>query len=453
VNSPHPRRRAHTWAAAAAACGLHATALAPAAAYAQSVQHPDVQVLADVALAKERAVLAIAAPGGGLFAVRLSDGYVPQYLKVSADARLEWQTSQPAPAPHENPLIAMNARDGGYWVVGTAQSQELDARARTGPGWVDRLAAVQYDYLRHIDANGQPGPAQTLARTPHMHFVYCGIEVADGYVLAGANGGGPALSPQVPWIEKLDRAGRRIWEKQFASDNGQEMWGQDVLAGCSGLLPGTDGRITWATPLKTVEASPDSPDWAQVLNDRQRNHGATFVVQLAADGTELGRTRHYEVGNALLVPLGNRIMLIERIVPMLHQAPRGATPQQITQTLRELRRVQLEDLGVRLTTYEGSLQEIDSRSVRMPDFYQDLNAAYRTPEGGLLLSGCEQGFYNYLTFIDSSGQVSPRRTWSSSGPQTCARVAFAPGTSRDQVAMLSSSVPAGLHILTLRYTR
>ncbi len=437
-------------------CVLAITLLA-STAYAQALQHPDVQVLADIKPAKQaieqRVVSAIAAAAGGMFAVSLTEEHVPVYLKISSDGALEWRAPQPAPAPHESPLIAMNAGDGGYWVVGTAQSQELDVRARTGPGWVDRLAAVQYDYLRHIDVSGQPGPPMRLAPTPHMHFVYCGIEVADGYVLAGANGGGPALSPQVPWIEKVDRAGQRIWEKLFATDNGQEMWGQDVTAGCSGILSGTDGRITWATPVRTVEANPNSPEWAQALNDRQRNHAATFVVQFAADGTELARTRHYEVENALLVQLGYRTILIERISPMLHPAPRNATPDQIMQTLRELRRVQLEDLGVRLTTYDGSLREIDSSSARMPDFYEMLNAAYPTPDGGLLLSGCEQGVFNYLTFIDSGGRISPRRTWSSSGPQTCARVAFAPGRSREQVEMLSSDALSGVHIVTVRSSR
>jgi hypothetical protein len=390
---------------------------------------------------------------GGLFAVGIdNDG--PEYLKFTATGDLAWRKRPPDPAPKERPIITGRAPGGGYWVVGTAFTREPTPQESHGPGWAERIGPLIYEYIRPIDENGHASPMLKLANVPAQHGALCGTEVTGGYVLAGWTESDAQHAHQpVPWMEMIDRRGKQVWSRSFAEDQGQQIThlpGAPEDSSCAGLLWRTNGTLTWAVTVSVTPITPTGDAWVKAVENPNLNHPATFVVQVAADGSEVRRLRHDFASAAFLLPADNGLTLFERRVGPRKALPAEANLGDLMAAVAEARRAGAA-AGVRVTRFDWDLTERSGDTHALSKLMQSITSAYLTPSGGVLVSGCDQGT-NLVGYIDAKGEIGDVVRTSPQGPQQCSRVAFLQGASPQTVFLLADNDLWGTRVLTLQYS-
>jgi hypothetical protein len=123
------------------------------------------------------------------------------------------------------------------------------------------LKTVQFDYIRRFDANGVASEILPISAIGENHFFLCGASVPDGYVPTGSTSSGEQFRNQSsPWIELIDKTGKRIWERSFIDV--QDRLIKSTIGGkCGGLQITADGRISYAARVITnhiIESNPNA---------------------------------------------------------------------------------------------------------------------------------------------------------------------------------------------------
>src|SRR5258707_472502 len=172
---------------------------------------------------------AVALPGGGIFSTGIRDKEHLWSLKVASDGSLVWKTTYSNPK-EENPFVAGVLPDGSYWVAGVANTR---------------------DYVRRFDTNGVASEILPISPAGENHFFSRGIAVPEGYILTGSTKSGEQFRNQLsPWIELIDKTGKRIWERSFI-DVQDRLIKSNFDRKCGGLQVTADGRITYAASVMT----------------------------------------------------------------------------------------------------------------------------------------------------------------------------------------------------------
>jgi hypothetical protein len=425
-------------------------AVAVAGGQTGSVDVTSSTVIAKQAL-KKGVQASTATPEGGLFTAGIADDDNPEYLKISAGGTLEWRQVPADPAVHERAAITGRASRGGYWVIGTALTRNLSRQESTGPGWVERVEAVTYEYLRQIDQSGRASSTQRIARVTEAHGFSCGVEVAGGYVLAGGVDGGAQHANQwVPWMEMIDRTGKQIWSRSFAEDHGEQLALFPADRSCPGLISTAAGSVTWAVNVRVTAITPTGDAWVKAVSNPELNHPATFLVQVAPNGAETRRARHDFVSDAFLFTGNDGLILFERRVAKGRALPTNGATDNVIQASMQMVRAKAAESGARVTRLDQGLNERSGASYVSAELSHSIDAVYLTPAGGFIVSGCDQGT-NLLGYVGPAGQIGPSVKASPEGMQECSRFAFAKGQTPHSVLLLAANDLWGVRILTVQY--
>jgi hypothetical protein len=437
----------------AAACMIAFTAIAAPRANAATVTIDPSQVIVLVQSShnpsNESDTIrdAVALPGGGIFATGIRDHDHLWSLKVAADGSLAWKTIYSNPNV-ENPFVTGISPDGRYWVAGLANTRDVRKETYSSP------QSFQYEYMRRFDANGVASEIIPISPIGENHFFLCGVAVPAGYVLTGSTSSGEQFRNQLsPWIELIDKTGKRIWEHSFI-DVQDRLIKSTYDRKCGGLQVTADGRITYAARVMTnhiIESVQETNLGAQKLrvaefSPSSNGFAGTLLVQLDMHGNVISQIFRQEMVDAHLVKDKDGLVLIEHYVHQDQNPPRDML---FPSTYKWVPHV---DYGLRMTSLDGTATP--HTQAFNPDEWSSLTEdVYRTPEGGWLFASCKgnQGDA-FLQYMNSAGALSPRQMLHSNGTNPCDRLKIGPGTKPGEAVLISNNWWSGTVISRVKYS-
>jgi hypothetical protein len=395
---------------------------------------------------------AVALPGGGIFATGVRDKEHLWSLKVAADGSLAWKTIYSDPKL-ENAFVAGVLPDGGYWVAGVATAPEL-SKDTDNPHGPQRLQALQFDFLRRFDANGSASEILPVSPVGENHFLSCGVAVPEGYVLTGSTSSGEQFRNQLsPWMELIDRTGKRIWERSFI-DVQNRLIKSTYDRKCGGLQVTADGRITYAASVMTnhiiesVQETNLGVAKLRVAEFSPASNGfrGTLLVQLDMQGNVISQSFRQEMVDAHLVKGKKGLVLLEHYVHQDQNPPRDML---FPDTYKWVPGV---DYGLRMTSFDGVFTP--HTQAFTPDEWSSLTEdAYATPEGGWLFASCKgnQG-EGFLQYMNSAGVLSSRQMLHSNGVNPCDRLKIGAGTKPGEAVLITNNRWSGTLITRVEYS-
>jgi hypothetical protein len=360
-------------------------------------------------------------------------------IKVSNEGSLAWAPNYDAKRL-ENPKIARPARDGGYWVAGLAYMRDASKEA-TGPGWMNVLKSVQYEYMRRYDHAGETHELIPISPIGDNHDFECGEEVPGGYILTGWTPSGS------PWIEMIDKAGKRIWERSFPEQQDRllqnDIGGSYTPRQCMGLQIGSDGTLTWVTKVRTNYII-NTPQGRQVVR-RLNSNGfwGIFLAQLDAHGNEIRRSFRPEVMQPTLLQNHDGFVL------MLQPHHQDQHPPENARSPDGLGYLPGVDLGLAVEFLDKSLRETNSWNFKPDQRGSQVGTAFQTPEGGWLLATCDGT--SGLKYLSSKGVLSDKVSIDFDKSQQCDRVAITKGAGPGKAVILAFNERAGVRTMIANY--
>jgi hypothetical protein len=163
----------------------------------------------------------------------------------------------------------------------------------------------------------------------------------------------------------------------------------------------------------------------------------TLIVAFDLAGNELARIRHDNAIGALLVPAPSGALLFETSYkkPGLSDFP-GVVDQQ-----------------VRMFTFDPNLKELKPATLLYNSNLDVINAAYPTPDGGVLLAGCSGELATiFVRYISSNGVTSPKRAFTELGFCGGGFYKFSAGERPNEALLLVQTPNQGNRLLTLKYS-
>jgi hypothetical protein len=410
----------------------------------------------------KKASAAVGTPDGGFF---ISGGYRKDdygkgdltrlwYLKISSSASVEWERTTQSDWVNGFPESVYLQTYGGYWAVSTHYVKDWEAEFKkqraSGINWVTLLNANAYDVVLPYDGTGTAAPEIRVSEVGKSEHVSCGAEMKDGFVLTGWTIS--SASPNaIPLIEKVDRAGRLQWKREFPEHHGQSVDVSDQIGQriCGGLHLGAGGSITLVFNVRVLPITHTRDEWVKAVSSPATNHKGVLVLKLDANGKDVSQIRHDDTTDGFLLSDEKGLLLVERKAPVY--PAQGSMP--IAEALEQIKRISDTGYGVRFIRLDGSLQHVTNVSEYVPGALENLRAVYRTPEGGFLLAGCPvNGGDNYVVHIDSLGHLSsvlqlsaPQRI------QQCSSFTFNSGARRGEALVWVSNDIVGSWVFTLQY--
>jgi hypothetical protein len=401
----------------------------------------------------ERIRSAVALPGGGIFATGIRDHDHLWSLKVGGDGSLLWKTIYSSPGL-EQPFVAGISPDGGYWVAGNANTRDVTKETTGNPHWMEVLKTVQFDYIQRFDAKGVASEILPISAVGENHFFLCGASVPDGYLLTGSTSSGEQFRNQSsPWIELIDKTGKRIWERAFI-DVQDRLIKSTISGKCGGLQISEDGRISYAARVITnhIVESAQQTNLGVVkmrtaeFSPRSNGFWGTLLVQLDMHGAVINRSFRPEMQDAHLVKGKDGLVLIEHYV---HQDQNPPPDALFPDTYKWVSGV---DYGLRMTSFDETLAP--HTKPFKPDEWSSLTEdVYPTPEGGWLIASCKgnQG-ESFLQYMNSAGVLSSRQMLHSNGPSPCDRLKIGPGTKPGEAVLISNNWWSGTLVTRVSYS-
>jgi hypothetical protein len=379
--------------------------------------------------------------------------------KLSNEPRLLWQFSVNDGWRHTGIDLLFGTANAAWGVI-SQRTRDITADLRDRPTeWSATTTAVTQHFLGRFTDRGRPQQLVPISAVGEERFLDCAAQSADGFVLAGAIPAGPdAWDPLVPWIEKLDSNGQRLWTHSFPTDRDLVMNVRRPTEYCRRLRVSEDGTITWAMSVLMLKPAHSTEERTRILQDSTRNDSFTVIVQLDRDGTEMGRVRHPSADGGVLLDAGSDLLLVE------HNYPAGLS--KIRDSFGQARDLAAlgqgvaaviganEASGTAITTFGPALSEKTMHNYPGGILSNAINAAARTPEGGLLLAGCvRDSAANFVMYIGRSGSPSKALTVSpAGGMQQCSLYQFGPGQRPGEATLLVANEVGGNRLLTLRYS-
>ena len=396
---------------------------------------------------------AVALSDGGIFATGVRDKEHLWSLKVAADGSLAWKTMFSAPTL-ENAFVTAVLPDGGYWIAGVATTRDVSKETAGNPNRGQVLQSVQFDYIRRFDANGTAADILPVSPVGENHLISCGAAIPEGYVLTGSISAGEQFRNQLsPWIELVDKEGKRIWERSFIEVQ-DRLIKSNYDRKCGGLQVTADGRITYATSVlsnhivESVQQTNLSVGKTRVAEFSPRSNGfrGTLLVQLDLRGNIISRAFRQEMIDAHLVKRKDGLILIEHY---LHQDQNPPPDMLFPDTYKWVPNV---DYGMRMTSLDGTPSP--HTQAFKPDQWSSLvEDAYPTPEGGWLLANCKGNRGDaFLQYLNSAGVLSTPQPLHSNGPSPCDQLGIGPGTKPGEAVLISNNWWSGTVITRVKYS-
>jgi hypothetical protein len=289
------------------------------------------------------------------------------------------------------------------------------------------------------------------------HRFYCIQDAVDGEVVLGtgsltfADPGNPERPTVLvaPWVAKLDKEGRVLWERMLVSEH------EPVLTSpqgnfnpqCTGLQISDDGRITVAVSVTEI-ADTQSSGGKITLPEHYYQHTkaiGTLVVQLDPDGRDLSTFRTDAADAAFLFAGSVGFSLVEHTKPAFDRSKGlGAG---VVGMLAQAYAV-INASGVRITSLDDHLRKIGAHETRLPALSNRLSAVLPMAAGEYIVAGCDQDSYNSLAKITSTGSVKAvQRILPSARANQCAEIGLAPGPTEGQLLMFFGNRLLGNNIL------
>jgi len=376
-------------------------------------------------------------------------------MKLSGDSKPLWQYTVSDGWRDSRVDFLFGAADGAYWAVVSQRTRDINAELHEKPGdWATiTTAATQYFVSRFTD-NGRPEQLIPISAAGEQRFLSCAAQTAGGFVVAGAIAApSEPTSPLVPWIEKLDSSGKRVWAHSFELDEGRTIEVRPNQAYCRRLLASPDGTITWVMSVLMQDRAHTVEESIHNMEKSTVSDSSTVIVQLDANGNELGRLRHPSSSDGYLLDADLSFTLVERSYP-------SGLPQ-IAQQMRQTPILGFAALltahnafGTKITDYGESLKESKTQTYKGEALANSIKAVARTPAGGILIAGCiDDGGQNFVVYISPTGtvsqtlQVSPK-----TGAQQCSLFQFGGGPHSGEASLLVANELAGNRLLTLEYS-
>jgi len=376
----------------------------------------------------EQVTAAAGVPGGGLLAATNIRGGSSFVYKISNTADVVWRKQLTAPRGTTVNSIGV-ATDGSYWAAGSL-TQWSDVTGRP------QLSGVA-DFAEEIAVDGTMPPPVALTPLNQGQFFHCAFKSGPDFVqISGHQTLEGQLRLQVPAVSKIDGTGARRWE-QFTpvdADRRIELSPQDMLK-CAGIFATQDKKIIAAARI-LVFPSGESPEEAL----KETAHGlhlrpGTLLISLDSAGREIGRIRHDDTRGALLVATNVGVSLLETSYK---------TPGALNNTS--------PDGLVHIYSFDTQLQA-RKQPIVLPDSALDsVEAAYVTPEGGFLLTGCAGSGGGYLRYVTPQGVVSRKQPFSELG-YCGGTYQFGPGHQSGEALLLEQTPNLGNQLLVVHYRR
>lgn len=412
----------------------------------------------------KQATAVTAIPGGGFL---IAGGYRTDqynrtglrqfYLKISSTGAViseqtsdsEWET-----VPPEAAFLLAN---GGYGVLGGRFEKDAFAEIRNARlagkrnEWNKIFESRLYDSLIPLAATGALLPEIRLSQPGESRHIGCGAATRNGFIFAGWVGSAQETSWRgiIPLVEMRDMAGRLLWEHQYPSDQGRalDIAPQLAQSECGSLLVASDS-VTVSLNVRVLPVTQSADEWVKVVSSPATNRQGVLVIHLDFKGKEIYRTVDENVTGGLLLSADKQTLLLERTLPQF-PAP-GSMP--FAEQLVAIKKISAAGYRAHLKYFDApsnrttSLQDVNTGNLEV------LQAAYRTPEGDILMAGCPQlGGNNYVVHVNSGGAVSPVVELTPGGAQQCAKVVFGTGVHPHDAVVFMSSDLFGAKLVTLKY--
>jgi len=416
----------------------------PAAEPAAPGGQPDIQVLSSTEFTPssggEKVSAAVAQAGGGLLAVTRASGAGLFMYRLSPTGSVLWRKALTVPL-NAVALAAGSSEEGGYWIGGLI----------VDPGRAPDGSWRAQDFTQAVTADGAIAAPLLLRPSDSRNFA-CAVEHQGGFVqLGSAVAQEGNLQLPVPSVSMMDLAGHPLWEHQTPTESGHrlDMMGQDSLR-CAGLVLTQAGRIVTAASVLVFPAALSTDAAAEEMKLGIHLRSGTLLSALDLDGkVRQSALRVNSTGALLLAGPDGSVLLFES--PMLKAGlavQDGVSGQGTTATWLDF------DKRLRLHTLNSDLTETKSPTVFENSAMDRVEAAYVTPEGGVLFKGCpgsDSNQHGYLRYVSPSGAVSPKRPIPDLGEVCGGIYRFAAGAHPDEALLLAQTPQQGNRLLSVRY--
>jgi hypothetical protein len=379
----------------------------------------------------------------------------PWFLKLSNERKELWQDVLVDTWKGTRVDFAFSEVNGGYGLVGSRRTKDITDDLRQRPSdWATITQSATQEFVSILNANGSIGAPIPVSAPGETRYLSCGDQVTGGFILAGAVPMGPEpWAPLVPWIEKVDANGVRLWASSFPMDQESimEMRPQDLPKYCRAIRVSKNGSITLAMNVLVSNAARTAEERTHEAESWSLSNLATVILQLDAQGKEMGRVVHRSATDEFLFDGGNsQLVLVERYLPRnLSQLKKLPLVAAVSGMMMEFE----TNAGLRITAYDESLHEKSVKGYRAKGLSEDIHSVAHTPDGGYLIAGCvRDGAQNFVIYIAPSGRVSTPRKISAGGVQQCGYFKFGLAAEPNKATLVVSNEIAGNRLLTLKYS-
>jgi hypothetical protein len=353
-------------------------------------------------------------PEGGFIAAAWIRGRAAFAYKFSSDGGIEWRTALPE---HTRPASGGITSDGQYWIGGSVGDVDSDA-------------------VQIVSKGGALTERHTLSTAgTDRRFLICAAERNNQYLQITSVSLDEYLRIPVSSISMTNAEGSRLWEKLTPFDRERRIAPipQQFLS-CAGVFLTRDEHVLAAQQI-LVWPETHSPDeiqreWATGTRERP----ATLVLALDVAGHEIAHLRDDDTAGGLLIP-----------------GPQGAVLFESQYLKPGLASSAPVDAHVRIRWLNSSLKDITSPLILSDGKLDVINAAYVTPQGGLLLAGCSGTTARvFVRYVSSHRSVSPKKELIQLG--NCGGAyRFALSTHPNEALLLSEAAPGlGPFVTSLR---
>jgi len=377
----------------------------------------DIQVLNTtrlVANSDEHLTFASALPEGGFLAAAWIRGGAAFVYKLSGDGRVVWRTPLPERSRATSGGITS---DGQYWLGGSVGDPNSDA-------------------VQMISKDGALNDRHTLARAvTDRRFLVCAAERDQKYLQIGSVNLDEYLRIPVSSISMTNAEGVRLWEKLTPFDQERRIAPipQQFLS-CAGIFVTNDEHVLAAQQILVWPETHSADEIQQVWASGTRERPATLVLAFDLLGHEIASLRDDDTQGGLLIPAPQGAVLLESS----YLKP-GLTPSAPV------------DEHAHIRWLNSSLQDISSPLVISDGRLDVINAAYVTPQGGLLLAGCSGTTARvFVRYVSRDRSVSPKKELTQLG--NCGGMYwFALAAHPNEALLLSEAAPGlGSFVTALR---
>jgi hypothetical protein len=373
----------------------------------------------------ERVASVVTLPEGNILAITNAKGG-PFAYKISNLGRTIWRKELLVNSKTTAARSAGIFADGTYWIAGTLLEKNQG-----------------YDFVQHIDADGNASQPTVLANQADSRFFRCAVEHQDKFIDLSLIGGlDQYFGMDVPALSMTDGSGVRLWETLVPFDKGRRI---EVVGGfmagasfldCAGILLTVDDRILAAQRILIMTDSKSDEAMRQELNWRIHLRPGTLLIALDLEGREVARVRHDNVIGGRLIPTPGGALLFETS----YKTPGVKDlPGPIDQLLR-------------IYTYDSGLRELKPPIVIQDSYLDVVNNAYPSPEGGLLMAGCtgKEGL-GFIRYITPAGLVTEAQLFNELG-YCGSSYWFSPGARPGEALLLMQTPNQGNRLLTVKYS-